>query len=166
LQQNIDALRIGRFAGKEFAMLKRICAVSAAVAGALLIATGAQAMSSGQLVCDRPLSSASPVTCEWFSAGAAPERIAVVTSAGEPVRSRSSQRAADVVVVSQPTEGILVTRPGSGIYVLEPVSSNARGEHVAVLDRSSVVVIREPRRDDGPIPYREDGAKARHSSPE
>jgi hypothetical protein len=147
-------------------MLKRISAVSAAVAGALLIGTGAQAMSSGQLVCDRPLSSASPVSCEWYSAGAAPARIAVVASAGEPVRSRAGQRAADVVVVSQPTEGILVTQPGSRIYVLEPVSSNARGEHVAVVERSSVVVIREPRRDRAPLPYREDGAKARHSSSE
>ena len=147
-------------------MLKRISAVSAAVAGALLIGTGAQAMSSGQLVCDRPLSSAAPVSCEWYSAGSAPARIAVVTSAGEPVRSRSSRRAADVVVVSQPTEGVLVTQPGSRIYVLEPVSSNARGEHVAVVERSSVVVIREPRRDDAPLPYRQDGATPRHSTPE
>ena len=142
-------------------MLKRISAVSAAVAGALLIGTGAQAMSSGQLVCDRPLSSASPVSCEWFSSGPT-QRIAVVTSAGEPVRSRSS--AADAVVVSQPTEGILVAQPASRIYVLEPVSSNARGEHVAVMERSSVVVIREPRRDDAPLPYRQDGARPRHSS--
>lgn len=114
-------------------MLKRISMVSAAVAGALLIGAGAQAASGTQLQCDRPLSSATPANCVLQSPGAAPERVAVVTSAGEPVHSvPSSER---VLIVSEPAVA------GAPVYIVEPSprSSLRRGEQVVIVTEPTVI---------------------------
>ena len=133
-------------------MLKRISAVSAAVAGALLIGTGAQAATEEQLVCDRPLSSASPANCVLQSAGAPPERMSVVTSGtGEPVISgQPSSRPARTPAVSSESV-LIVSEPaavGEPVYIIEPVrgSNLRRGEQVVLV--TDPVVVRENWRND------------------
>ena len=135
-------------------VLKRISAVSAAVAGALLIGAGAQAATEGQLICDRPLSSASPANCVIQSAGSPPERVSVVTSGtGEPVISgQPSSRPARPPVVS--SESVLIvsepgSRVGEPVYIIEqPVSGSRlrRGEQVVIV--TDPVVVQENWRND------------------
>jgi hypothetical protein len=137
-------------------MVKRISAISAAVAGALLIGTGAQAASDGQLVCDRPLSSSTPANCVWQSANAPAERIAVVTS-GEPVRSgssgavvsgsgapvRSGSNSERVLIVSEPASA------GAPVYIIEPAGSRMqRGDQVVIVTEPAIVEPRESSRGD------------------
>jgi len=98
-------------------MLKRISAVSTAVAGAFLIGAGAQAASGTELQCDRPLSSATPANCVLQSPGSPPERVAVVTSGGQPVRSAASSER--VLIVSEPSVA------GAPVYIVEPASSSS-----------------------------------------
>ena len=134
-------------------MLKRISAVSAAVAGALLIGSGAQAATEEQLVCDRPLSSASPANCVLQSPGTPPERVSVVTSGtGEPVISgQPSSRPAGPPVVSSSESVLIVSEPavvGEPVYIIEPVrgSNLRRGEQVVLV--TDPVVVRENWRND------------------
>jgi hypothetical protein len=157
-------------------MLKRISAVSAAVAGALLIGAGAQAASGTHLHCDRPLSSSTPANCVLQAPGSAPERFSVVTSSGEPVRSAASSER--VVVVSQPAVA------GAPVYIVEPAQGGSlrRGEPVMIVMTEPIVVesssrndaypdpsapssIERPRRSLDPSDTR-DRALGRHSQPE
>jgi hypothetical protein len=114
-------------------MLKRISAISAAVTGALLIGAGAQAATGTQLQCDRPLSSVTPANCVLQSPGSAPERVAVVTSAGEPVRSAASSER--VLIVSEPSVA------GAPVYIVEPASGSSlrRGEQVVIVTQPMVI---------------------------
>jgi hypothetical protein len=112
-------------------MLKRISAISAAVTGALLIGAGAHAATGTQLQCDRPLSSATPANCVLQSPRGAPERVAVVTSAGEPVRSAASSER--VLVVSQPAAA------GAPVYIVEPAYGLQRGEQVVIVTEPMVI---------------------------
>ena len=170
-------------------MLKRISAVSAAVAGALLIGTGAQAAQEGQLLCDRPLSSSTPANCVLQSPGSPPERIAVVTSSSgqpvvsgqsAPVISRAPARASSerVLIVSEPASA------GAPVYIVEPTagSSLRRGEQIVIVTDAAVVQENwrndafpdpspgsssvEPRRYDPPRESGMDRPYGRHSQPE
>jgi hypothetical protein len=167
-------------------MLKRISAVSAAVAGALLIGSGAQAAPEGQLLCDRPLSSATPANCVLQSPNSAPERIAVVTSSsGQPVISGSGQPAQSVrssservLIVSEPASA------GAPVYIVEPSagSSLRRGEQIVIVTDAAVVQDNwrndafpdpspgssavEPRRYSPPRESGMDRPYGRHSQPE
>ena len=154
-------------------MLKRISAISAAVAGALLIGAGAQAASGTQLQCDRPLSSATPANCVLQSPGGPPERVSVVTSAGEPVRSAASSER--VLIVSEPSVA------GAPVYIVEPASGSSlrRGEQVVIVTDPVVVQenwrndafpdpspgAAEPRRYDPPRERGMDRPFGRHSQP-
>jgi hypothetical protein len=140
-------------------MLKRISAISAAVAGALLIGTGAQAASEGRLVCDRPLSSSTPANCVWQASGVPAERVSVVTSSsGEPVMSRSGSASAPVssservLIVSEPASA------GAPVYIIEPAAGSRfqRGDQVVIVTEPAIVesprVIESSRGDAFPDP--------------
>ena len=114
-------------------MVKRISAISAAVTGALLVGAGAQAATGTELQCDRPLSSATTANCVLQSPGAAPQRVAVVTSGGEPVRSAASSER--VLIVSEPSVA------GAPVYIVEPASGSGlrRGEQVVIVSDPMVI---------------------------
>ena len=132
--------------------LKRMSAISAAVAGALLISTGAQAATEDQLICDRPLSSATPANCVLQSSSGPAQRVNVISGTGQPVIS--GQPSSRAPVASSAERVVIVSEPaavGQPVYIVEPSSTAlSRGEQVVIV--TDPVLVQNWRNDAFPDP--------------